>query len=221
MISDPTGKAVDIAEKLEVSVSPIILEQEPPPIALNGIIVDQEDGMKDNDPTTTQNFEDTSLEKALNKMKGRSLNVNLSSLDEEETKSLSKYLYNMLKKASGINYTHTCSPNSKPKIGDKGPNGGIINNITYNYSDSGSYLITVVEGDEFSGDFSGINSGIYKRQTEEINAVGTIIQSAGDHINFKVKVDGVGDIWAINSYPGVLEIKDKVNVTIHNNAVET
>lgn len=221
VISDNYGKAVDIANDLHVSVAPIVIEDRPAPIAMNGELIDQSIGVKDNDPTTSQDFEDTPIELATKNMKGRTLNVTLASLtEEEEVVNLSRQLNDLLRKSSGINYTHTCSPNSKPELGTRGPNGGIINSITYNYTDSGSYLITVVEGSEYYGDFAGISSGVYNKQVEDVTAVGTIIQDAGDHINYKVRVDGIGTVWAINSYPGVLEIRDRVNITIHNNAVE-
>jgi hypothetical protein len=220
IISDPMGKAKDIADNLTISICPIVLEEEPPPMALNGALIDQTVGIKDNDPTTAQNFDDTPLERAHDQMKGRTLNINLASLDEDATKLLSKKLYDMLLKDSGISYTHTCGPDSAPEVGTKGPNGKIINTVTYNYSDSGSYLITAVEGDYSFGDFAGIGGGMYKKQVEDMTATGTIIQQLGDHVHFKVRVDGVGNIVAINGYPGVLDIGDKVNVVIHNNAVE-
>jgi len=220
IVSDPMGKAFEIANNMEISITPIVLEEKPPPIALNGELVDQTVGIKDNDPTTQQDFDDTPMERAQNSMRGRTLSINMASLDERGTKNLSNQLYKLLKKDAGINYTHTCGPNSVPKVGSKGPQGKIINTITYSYSDSGSYLITVVEGDISFGNFSGIGGGMYKKQVEDITATGTIIQQFGDHVHFKIRVDGVGDMIAINGYPGVLDIGDKVNVVIHNNAVE-
>jgi hypothetical protein len=220
IISDPMGRADDIAYNLDILISPIVLEEEPPPMALNGRLIDQTEGIKDNDPTTAQNFEDTPLERAQNDMKGRTTSINLASLDEDATINLSAKLYSILKKDSGISYSHTCGPNSKVSVGDKGPNGKIINTITYNYSDSGSYLITAVEGDLSYGNFAGMGGGLYKKQVEDVTATGTIIQQIGDHVYFKVRVDGVGNIVALNGYPGVLDIGDKVNVIIHNNAVE-
>jgi hypothetical protein len=221
VISDPMGKAVEIASSLRVSISPIVIESVPPTIAMNGKIVKQDDGFKDNDPTTKQDFEDTEMERANNNMIGRTLSLSLASLtDDREVVDLSKNLYDILSSDNGINYTHTCSPTSSPKLGAKGPNGGVINTITYSYTDSGSYLITVVEGPEYYGDFIGLSGGIFHKQVEDVNAIGTIVQNAGNHINYKVAVDGYGTVTAINCYPGVLDIKDRVNVVIHNNAVE-
>ena len=222
LINDPRGKASDIAEGLKVSLTPIVISDMPAPTAINGVLVARDEKDKpDNDPTTLQDFEDTPMELALRDMdSGRTLSLNLSSLTEEQTRNLSLNLYNLMKKDMGLLYTHTCSPTSTPKLGARGPKGGIINSINYNYSDQGSYLISVVEGPELFGDFAGLSGGIYYKKVEDITSVGTIIQDRGDHINFKVRVDGVGDIMAINGYPGVLNVKDRVNVTIHNNEVE-
>jgi hypothetical protein len=221
VINDPRGYAMKIADTLKVSISPIIIESLPPTIAMNGKIIKQDDGFKDNDPTTIQNFEETEMELANNNMKGRTLSLSLASLVEDrEVADLSKYLWNILKEDNGINYTHTCSPTSNPKLGDRGPNGYIINTITYSYTDNGSYLITVVEGSKSYGDFAGLSGGIFHKQVEEVNAIGTIVQHVGNHIDYKVAVDGYGTVAAINCYPGVLDIKDRVNVVIHNNAVE-
>jgi hypothetical protein len=221
VINDPKGKADEIAKSLKVSISPIVIESLPPFIAMNGVIISQEDGIADNDPTTKQDFSSTAMEQANQNMIGRTLSLNLASLvSEKDVSNLSKSLFEILQEDSGISYTHTCGPTSSPRLGATGPRGYIINTITYNYTDNGSYLITVVEGPLYFGDFIGMGGGIYNKQVEEVSAVGTIIQQYGNHIDYKVAVDGYGTVIAINCYPGVLDIRDRVNVIIHNNAVE-
>jgi len=221
VIQDPSGKAAKKARELKVNLTAIALEEFPNPVAVNGELVDQADGIPDNDPTTVQDFEETAMSKAMKLLdSGRTANISLGSLNESQTVQLSKNLYDLIKKDTGMTYSHTCSPTATPKLGQKGPNGGVINSISYNYQDQASYLINVVEGPEYYGNFASLNSGIYKKKTETINAVGTIIQDLGNHIDFKIRVDGIGDVIAINGYPGVLDVKDRVSVTLYNNPVE-
>jgi len=221
VIQDPSGQAADKAKELEVNLTAIALEELPNPIAVNGDLVDQADGLPDNDPTTVQDFEETAMSKAMKLLdSGRTANISLGSLSEAQTIGLSKNLYDLIKKDTGMTYAHTCAPTATPKLGQRGPNGGVINSISYNYQDQASYLINVVEGPEYYGNFASLNSGIYKKQTETINAVATVLQDLGNHIDFKIRVDGMGDISAINGYPGVLDVKDRVSVTLYNNPVE-
>jgi hypothetical protein len=81
-------------------------------------------------------------------------------------------------------------------------------------------LINVTEGPKFFGDVGGIGSGIYTKRTQDEQGVGTIIYDYGNHINFKVRVDGIGTVEAVNAYSGVLTVRDRINITIHNNEVE-
>ncbi len=222
IVNDPAGNAVKIAEGLIVEVLGIALHDAPAPIAMNGVLIDQEAGLTDNDPTTTQVLEDTPMEEAYAAMSsGRTMSLNFSSLDETKTTTLSKKLYDLLREDTGKVYTHTCGPMETPEVGDRGPNGGIINTIEYAYTDQGSYLINVTEGPENFGDFAGIDGGMYYKQTEEITTKGTVIQDKGNHVDYKVRVDGYGDITAINGCAEVLAVRDRVSITIHNNAVES
>ena len=221
IVQDPTGIAADVAKDLTVQLAALSVINDPPPIAFNGDIIDQSDAVVDNDPTTQQDFTETEMEKALNSMStGRTLSLNLASLDENGTKQLSQNLYDLLQEDDGYSYTHICPPSDDPEIGSRGPRGGIINSIEYSYSDQGSYLITVTEGPEFSGDVGGIGGGLYTKKVETLSEQGTIVQDYGNHVNYKVRVDGIGTIEAINTYAGVLTTRDRVNITIHNNEVE-
>ena len=221
VINDPNGNASEIAEQLQVYVTAISVIDEPAPIAVNGVLVDMDESIPDNDPTTVQSFFNTSYELAMEEMSaGRTLSINLASLDKAGVSALSGKLYEILKADNGVIYNHVCGPTSDPSLGAKGPNGGIINEISYDYTDSGSYLISVVEGPVNYGDYVGLSGGLYYKKVETVNATGTIIQDAGNHIYYKVRVDGYGDIMAINSYPGLLDVRDRVNVTIYNNEVE-
>ena len=221
VVVDPVGDATMIAQQLKASVMPLSLIDEPAPIAFNGELLDQDEIIPDNDPTTTQDFEKTDYQKKLEQASvGRSLNITMSSLDEEGVVKLSRNLYNLLRRDEGVIRTHTCSPEIEPRIGDRGPGGDIINSIEYSYTDQGTYLITITEGPEALGDFAGIDSGIYYKQTENVSTKGTVIQDYGNHVQYLVRVDGYGDIMCINGSGNIVTIRDRVSLTIYNNAVE-
>lgn len=221
IVSDPTGVARDIAENLKVEVLGMVIRDLPSPIAINGKLVDQAAGFVDNDPTTVQDLQETPMETALVAMSsGRTLSLTMASLNALETEILSEKLYALLSEDTGNVHTHTCPPTDESKVGEKGPKGGIINVIEYSYTDQGSYLINVIEGPKYFGDFAGIDGGIYYKQTEEISTKGTIIQDLGNHVQYLVHVDGIGEILCINGCASVLAVRDRVSITIHNNAVE-
>jgi len=222
IVNDPAGNAKKIAENLKVEVLGLALHDEPAPIAMNGVLIDQISGIKDNDPTTIQDMTNTPMELAYAEMSsGRTMSLNFASLTEQQTETLSKKLYNLLIDDDGSVYTHTCGPTEEVEVGQEGPNGGIINTIEYSYTDQGSYLVNVTEGPVNFGDFAGIDGGMYYKQAEDITTKGTIIQDAGNHVDYKVRVDGYGDLTAINGCAEILDVKDRVSITIHNNAVES
>lgn len=221
VVEDPAGNASDIAKELEVELLALAVEDLPSPIAIDGELINQEELQTDNDPTTVQDFTETQMELALKDMSsGRTLSLNFASLDEEQTVRLSEKLLHLLEKETGEVYNHTCPPTDEPVLGAGGPEGGIINTIEYSYTDQGSFLINVTEGPEYFGDFSGIDGGIYYKKTEDITTKGTIIEDYGNHVNYKVHVDGIGPIKCINGCAEILDVRDRVSVKIYNNAWE-
>ena len=220
-VHDPAGKAKEIAETLIFLISPIVEVNEPAPIAFNGSLLNLIDSIQDHDPTTAQNFSDTEFEEALDEMSGGGLSLNLSFLDSGGVTQLSKVLYDYMNNKDGQETTYICGPNCKPKLGGSGPNGGIINSITYAYSDSNSYTISVNEGQRISTNFAQISGGATKKADEEVSATGVIIQDMGNHIHYKVRIDGFGERVAMNSCPEVLRVGDKVSCTVHNVPVES
>jgi hypothetical protein len=70
------------------------------------------------------------------------------------------------------------------------------------------------------GGLPNITTGAAVKMTEEVSANGTILQDEGNHVMFKVLVDGVGVRQAMNTSPSVIRVGDRVSVTIHNNPVE-
>jgi hypothetical protein len=101
-----------------------------------------------------------------------------------------------------------------------GPDGGIINQINYSYTDSQSYTISVNEGPKLVGQLAQIGTGPYFKAAEDVSRGGIIIEDPGNHINYTVRLDQYGDRPAINCCDQILRTGDRVSCTIHNNAVE-
>jgi hypothetical protein len=216
-----TNKAREIAESVRYQLKPIVTVDEPPPIAFNGGFINLDSSVADHDPTTTQSFLDTAMETALTAMDaGGGMTLSLSFLDGGDCAALSGALKEHLDKGSGIETTYVCGPNCEAELGATGPNGGIVNSISYSYQDSNSYTISVNCGELITGGFAQAGSGITFRASESYSAKGTVVQDQGDHAYFKVRVDGYGEVTAINMCPQVIRVGDKVNVTIHNVPVE-
>jgi hypothetical protein len=224
LVFNPEGysnKAHDIASNLTYNLMPLVTTDEPAPIAFNGTLINQIDSIVDHDPTTRQNLEDTELEQALAAMDaGGGMTLTLSFLDENQVVRLSGALYEYMNSGDGVESTYVCGPNCDPDLGGTGPNGGIINSITYSYQDSNSYTVSVNCGPKLVGGMSQVTGGPSPKAAESFSAKGTIIQDMGNHVYFKVRVDGFKDVVAVNMTPTVLRTGDKVNVSIHNNPVE-
>ncbi len=224
VVFHPDGKgnrAKNIANDLVYDMAALVSVEKPRPVAFNGSAIDMSAGMVDHDPTTTQSFSDTPYELALDAMNGGGMTINLSFLDEQGCIALSQTLQSYFGSGSGIETTYICGPEAEPELGGAGPSGGIINSINYSYQDSSSYTISVNCGPTILGDFSQIDGGPSPMRTEDISAVGTIIEDAGNHVNFKVKLDGYGVRQAINLSHHIIRVGDQVACSVHNNPVES
>ena len=216
-------KAKTIAESLTYWVAPLVSIERPRPIAFNGDIIDMTESIIDHDPTTTQELTDTAYEQALDEMQGNGMALSLSFLNEGQCAVLSGALFEYLNSgdSGGTESTFVCGPGTDATLGGTGPNGGIINSISYSYQDSNSYTISVNTGPTILGDMSQIEGGPSPMRSEDISAVGTVIQDLGNHINFKVRMDGFGERIAVNLSHHIIRVGDKVACTIHNNPVES
>jgi len=221
-IQDPEGNAEAIGDSMSYNVTAMFMHTPPAPVAYNGHSVDLSDGVADHDPTTTQNFSDSQMEQVLNDMDGGAgMSISLASMQDQGMVSrLSNELKKLFMADKGVSTTHICGPNCNPEVLARGPSGGVINEINYTYSDSGSYTVSVTEGATLTGSFPSVTAGSHIKMTEEVSAGGTIIQDAGNNVMYKVIVDGIGVRQAINGAPAVLRTGDRVSVTIHNNPVE-
>jgi hypothetical protein len=220
IVYDPSGNADEIVKNLIFEVAAITMTDEPAPIAINGWLVDQTEVQPDTDPTTVQDFVKTDYERRLEEMDGgNSVELNMSSLSASQIAVLSSRLYNWINDDEGIETTYVCGPEANPQLGGYGLSGGIVNNITYSYSDQGSYTISVTEGPRVLG-LSGVSGGPYIKANQSVSSDGVIIQDIGRGSLYKVNIDGIGVRQAISNVPQLLRVGDKVKVTIHNNPVE-
>lgn len=221
IITDPKGKANDIAINFTYNMMPLVLVDEPPPVAFNGTLIDQSLGKVDSDPTSTQDFQNTPYEEAMDLMdQGGGLNLHLSFLDATQCENLSRTIYEFMNRQNGFQTTYVCGPECEPVLGGYGPSNGIVNNIQYQYNDKGSYTISVTEGPAIIGGFASITTGTSIKQTESVSSNGTVIDDMGNGIYFKVRIDGFGEFVAFNISSDVVRIGDIVKCTIHNLPVE-
>ena len=225
VIYDPDGtdcRARAIAENLEFDIAALVITDEPAPVGFNGREVDQISGIVDHDPTTSQALADTDLERIYDIMDGGGgLTLSLSFLNKDETIELSGVLHDYMNSGDGIETTYICAPDSNPQLGGIADNGGIINKISYQYSDQGSYTISATSGPRLVGGLSQIDGGPMFKQSEEASARGTVIQDMGNHVYYKVRIDGFGERVAINTCPDIIRVGDKVQCSISNNPVES
>jgi len=223
--TDEGANALTIAENLEYYVSPIVIVEPPAPIAYAGKatggtakLVNQVPST-DNDPTTAQDFSDTEMEEYMDDMQGGGMAITWSFLDETDIIKMCDMLYSHLQ-SDVIETIYTCGPECEAVLGGYGDNDGVVNAIRYNYTDSGSYTISVTEGPKLIGNLAQIDGGPSMKMSENFSAGGVVIDMAGDNIHFKLRIDGYGERWAINMSSSILRKNDIVQCTVHNNPVE-
>jgi len=232
-IFHPDGEnnmAYKIARDLDYLVSPMIVVQEPPPIAFNGSIVDVTDAIVDHDPTDSQDLTETNMDRILDIMDGGSgLTLTMSFLDgngdpdlaKQQVEKLSLALYEYMNSGDGVASTYVCGPNAEPQLGGFGPDDAtVVNSINYSYTDSNSYTISVTTGPKLVGGFTSVTGDVNYKQAENVSMRGTITEDMGNHIHYKVRIDGYGERIALNTIPEILRVGDVVNCSINNNPVE-
>lgn len=224
-IFDPYGNAKTIASEFRLEIAPIVVVDDPAPIAINGELVNQEDSIVDSDPLTVQPLQDTDYELKMRALNGTQIfETNMSTLTEDETINFSNKLYTILNEDQDLEINYVCGPECDPKLGGSGlTENGIINSITYAYTDMGSYTISITEGAIVpqTGLISSVSGNTRIKQPELVTAKGTVIQDEGNSVRYKVLVDGIGIIQAYSSVSDVIRVGDAVTVKIHNVPVET
>jgi hypothetical protein len=222
-IFDPiNGKAMEIANALKYSLCPISVIDDPAPIGLGstGALIPQEMSQKNTDPTDVQSFSDTPLEEAMDKMQGSGMSVSWSFLKGDDAGIAAGNLYKLLSQDTTVENVFTFGPDSNPQL-CAGYAGGVINAIRYSYTDQGSYTVSVTTGPMVTpSSMVQIDGGPSPMMTEDFSARGVVIASNGDNVNFKVRIDGYGDRWAVCMTPHIIRTGDAVQCSIHNNPVE-
>lgn len=225
----PEPRCLEIAQNLKYMVAPIVVEEKPAPIGYRGPSGSRNINLlplHDNDPTTVEDFEDTDLEEAMDEMQGGGMALTYSFLKDDSydtaqdlVKAMAETLYDYMN-SDVIETVYTCGPECNPQLGGAGLSNGVVNSIRYSYSDQGSYTVSVTEGAPMVGGLAQVDGGPTAKMNEDLGATGTVIDSVGDNITFKVRIDGFGDRWAVSMTHGIIRTGDKVQVTVHNCPIE-
>lgn len=231
--ADPTtgyfSKAYEIATNLEYKLAPLISYEPPAPIAFagpgveSGEIIDQTDLEKDSDPTTQQNFTDTNFELRLQQMSGSGVTLSFSFIEsDQELINLASVIFEQMNQGVGVTSTYVCGPDSTPRLGQRGEDAGtVVNAISFSYSDSNAYTISVNTGPRQVGNLAQISAAPVFKMAEDVSARGVVAEDFGDHIHYKVLVEGMHKPFlAINCAPKIIRVGDRVEVSLHNNPVE-
>jgi len=236
VINDPKGDALTHANNLRITYYPVVIENAPPPVAYKigsgGVnTVDHTLDIYDNDPATTQANPTEVVRSAtwLEAQKtGHTIDISLPFLKtENECKSVVELLYNLYdnlgRPATEKTYTITCGPDDDPELGDSvaGFDDCLrVNEINYSYQDGSSYTVNVTLGPIYMT-FGSWNTSTWQRKTEQVQRQGIITWSAGDGCTYRVRVQGLGEYFALNTSPlSTYFPGERVNVTLHNNPVE-
>jgi hypothetical protein len=237
-IFDPTGNALSRAQQIAITYTPIVIVDTPAPIAYASTqplvsddgavtlpsegIIDQADGIVDSDPSTTQNLGNSELSILQDNTIGSTIDMTFPFCTGDDCIQIAR---NFLALQNQEVSTHSMilGPDSQPRLGDfvNLPNGelGVINEISYSYSDSSQYLITLAVGPLYlsAGSF---NDAKYQLQTEDVTREGIVVQDGGNGAEYVVRIEGYGEITALLMVLDDISVGDKVGVRIYNNPVE-
>lgn len=235
------GQAISGQRRLYgIRYTPIVMVDEPAPIAyaatapLQSIdaqtgqpgavvlpaagVIDQTDGIVDADPSTTQDFGESQLQVLQDNTNGATIDISLPFCTETECLQIAQ---NFLSLQSQIVDTQSIvlGPDSVPRLGDVLPDGSIINEINYSYSDASQYLITVTAGPKYltAGSFQDSK---YQLATEDVTREGMVVQDAGNGAEYIVRVDGFGELNCLSMVLDEITAGDRVQVRIYNNPQE-
>ena len=136
-IYDPRGFAMQVASSISVTYTPIVLIDEPPPIAyastqssLQSIdeqtgsggktipgegIIDQTDGIRDNDPSTTQDFDESELSILQDNTSGSTIDVTLPFCTDTECLEIARN-FRDLQNEVVVSTSVVLGPDSTPRL---------------------------------------------------------------------------------------------------------
>jgi len=200
------------------TASPIIIQDLPAPVAVNGEILDQSATIADTDVSTVQNLSDNEYTRVMNSLQKGDINITLPFLDEDDVVSASETIRSLANASSREN-SYIFGPGATLSLGGN-IEGNTINSITYSYQDSSQYIITANTGPKWLGSGSWANS-VRTKRTETVTCVGTVRQVSEDNSICEVYVPRkMETLTCVNCTKGVIQRDDTVSVTIYNNPVE-
>ncbi len=215
------------AEDLHIQYAPIVITDLPAEKAyiekdgqLVTLTVDELAlGTADSDPTTCQNFELTPEAIMQDKMQGNVVNITFPFCpDAASCGEAADTIMGYQNFGEVSTYALTCGPDDEPELGAavQGYDANLrIESINYSYNDGSAYTIEVALGPTFSnvGSWGQSNfGGTY----EPVSRQGIIIWAGGDGVNYRVKVQGLGEYNAINTQTDVYRVGERVQVEVKN-----
>ena len=226
IVHDPKGRALTFARDLDVRYQPIVVTDTPAPVAYtfggSAQLVSPELDLWDSDPSTVQtppSLIQGSQAWLQTQTTGKTVDISLPFCDADECKSMATTIYNMQNESINT-YQMVCGPNSEPKLGQRVDGyEGRINRISQSYTDSSSYTINVTIGPTFLSTGSW-NTSMWQRKTEDISRSGIVVWSAGNGVDYRVLIQGLGVYPAVNKTLGAYAPGEKVKVTVYNLSVE-
>ena len=153
---DIAREFIDPAGPFGITYTPIVVIDVPAPIAyaatssltsIDGTktiaaegIIDQAEGIIDADPSTTQDLEDSELAVLQDNTNGSTIDISLSFCTDTECLQIARNFL-ALQNQTITTQSIILGPDSQPELGQILPDGSIINEINYSYSDASQYLI--------------------------------------------------------------------------------
>ena len=225
-ITDVSGNALQHASNLRVRYAPLILLDEPSPIAykhkdFGSVKVDQTIGLEDSDPTTCQVFDDTPLGLMQDRTNGNTIDVTFPFCqDVNVCLRVAETIFDYQNFTDAQTFTLTCGPDDDPELGAAvtGYDTNLrIESINYSFQDSSAYTIEVTLGPVFSNIGSqSWNNGAWIPKTVDVSRKAIIKFVAGDGVNYRVYVQGLGEFNAINAGKSIWRSGEIVDVTVYN-----
>ncbi|RLB84880.1 MAG: hypothetical protein DRH15_04190 [Deltaproteobacteria bacterium] len=208
----------EFLESMEVHFRPIIRKDEPAPTAVNGALIDKT-VVEDVDPTTFQDMSTVEMVSLQQSLEGGDVHLSFPFADPNDCETISDFVKTMIDEDGSVvkSITYTCHPDSEPVLGEV-LEGAVINSIDYSYQDSSQYVITVTTGPRWQGSSSTATS-VYNVKTETVQAEGTVILVESDNVTCYVDVLRFGIMQCINLTKNIIQVGDRVQVSIYNNPV--
>ncbi len=217
VFDEENNVTLDNLENINFSFYPIINQDRPAPVAINGKALDPTEILPDYDATTIQDLASTEYARAFSSLESGDIKVTLPFLyTDEDCERVSTYIKELQNEVVETT-TYICSPEAEPVLGEV-IDGKTINSIDYSYQDSSQYLISVQAGPIWQG-LSGWDTVVYQNKTERLQLEGIVTDVYEDNYKCQVKLEQLGAMECINNSKQILEKGDRVSITVFNNPV--